>query len=908
MEQQEGFFQELKQIYDIKIPIPKPSVIQQEHPQKFLFYFDLTNTQRYSNEMSKLAINNSKERQWKGGQIFQFQFNNQKREQQSIFCYYFNNLLQDDEQQININNLLRFRMFFQEFIKTQNNIQIKFVFHFLRKNQNDKQFEDLIINCIYQILDGSFEKLSDIICVYNRENEEDMNYCKISSKKIHFNKSKLQDKIDISYIILLDEFLNYFQNKLGVPNWIGFICYKYVQSQVDVVLKEFEKELLQLYKDILLMIEFPVNLNNQIDSNQNVSQYLDKLKTLISDICIILNEQNFYDMALQFKKVIHINREKMIQYLNTIVKENTEFEIYLKINQKDKQPNQVFNQLLQFQFQLHKSDIEILEKLKMYQYNEDVIKKTLFRIKLDINQQFKQFDLYLPQSLAYVKRIIPQQQNINLDKPHVFVFGMARVGKSTFLNIVNDPENIIITQHKKFDVKVKNNKILLSHSNGSQTFQTENLEIGDFIFVDTPGLHDTYYINRGINHFNIFNSITRVSQQIILLMIDGEQLQTTKNDLIDSITIINNMLGKQKDEHLENFIIPVFTKIRNASTIEEIIIKWQTETMKDITDQKQLKILNIIKKALDQENYIKIYQAECYEIHEEVQQLESEIKKLEAQYIDLDEEKVEDRQALKAQIKLKRQKLKDLRQENLFLKKIQNIREDVLEKCQNLLQRREEILQENQDIVLNFEFQLTPELKQHIDKLLPHRTKFYQHHLTIITNNLIATMLFDDSISINDKVSELYKLNNMKIDRISDIPGNLISCEIQNQIKELDCIKNIMKISDETMDPQKVDFKYFLTQCRILFEPITDSASIHHEGTEILYYSWKKLGDIKKIGWLIPTVFVACYLIPAISISAVCELVRKSVFVSDIENEKQEKLKFLKIQKNYETLVKIGSR
>ncbi|CAD8214785.1 unnamed protein product [Paramecium octaurelia] len=906
MEQQEGFFQELKQIYDIKIPIP---AIQQNQIQKFLFYFDLTNTQRYSNEMSKLAINNSKERQWKGGQIFQFQFNNQKREQQSIFCYYFNNLLQDDEQQININNLLRFRIFFQEFIKTQNNIQIKFVFHFLRKNQNDKQFEDLIINCIYQILDGSFEKLSDIICVYNIKNLENMNYCKISSKKIHFNKNYQQQKFDIQFIILLDEFLNYFQNKQGVPNWIGFICQQYVQSQVDVVLKEFEKELLQLYKDILLMIEFPVNLNNEIKSNQNVSQYLDKLKTLISDICIILNEQNFYDMALQFKKVIHINREKMIQYLNTIVQENSQFEIYLKIYSKDKSPNQVFNQLLQFQFQLNESDIEIFEKLKIIYYNEDVLKKTLFQIKLDINQQFKQFDLYLPQSLAYVKRIIPQQQNINLDKPHVFVFGMTRVGKSTFLNIVNDPENIIITQDKKFDVKVKNNKILLSHSNVSQTFQTENLEIGNYIFVDTPGLHDTYDINRGINHFNIFKSITRVSQQIILLMIDGEQLQTTKNDLIDSITIINNMLGKQKDEHLENFIIPVFTKIRNASTMEQIINKWSTETMKDITDQKQLNILNIIKKALDQENYIKIYQADHYEIHEEVQQLQSEIKKLQDQYFD--NESLEDRQALEAQIQLKKQKLKDLSQENLFQKKIQNIREDVLEKCKNLLKRKEKILQENQDIdkSLKFEFQLTPELKYHIDKLLPHRKNFYQQLLNLITHHFIAKMLFDNSMSINDKDSEIFQTLVKKMNILSDIPKQLIIQNIQDQINELNQFNNIIiKFHDEKQDPQTVDFYYFKSQLIVLLKLFTKVTFIYHDLQEFLQYRWKSLDSIKKIGLLIPNICVSVFSVPIMLISAMNQLFIKSIFVTQKEIEKQEKIKLLKVQQNYVALLEKTSK
>ncbi|CAK57537.1 unnamed protein product (macronuclear) [Paramecium tetraurelia] len=663
----------------------------------------------------------------------------------------------------------------------------------------------------------------------------------------------------------------------------------------DLYAIKFEKELLQLYKDILLMIEFPINLNNEIEVNQNVSLYLESLKTFIADICIILSEKDFYKMAEQFKQIIYKNRQKMIQCLNNIVQENTEFEIYLRIKSKDKPHNEVFNQLLQFKFQLHESDIEILEKLKMYQYNEDVIKKTLYMIILDINQQFKQFDLYLPQSLAYVKRIIPQQQNANLDKPYVFVLGMTKVGKSTLLNILNNPENIIITQDKKFDVKQKNNKILLSHKNSSSTFQTENLEIGNFLFVDTPGIRDTYDINRGINHFNIFNSITRVSQQILLLMIDGEQLQTTKNDLIDSITLINNMLGDQNDDkYLENFIIPVFTKIRNASTMEQIIRKWQTETMKDITDQKQLNILKIIKNAIDQENYIKIYSAERYEIHEKVQQLKLEIKSLKDQICEFDIERVDEFMALQACLKTKIQEQKLVDCEGLFQQKIKQIKEDVLRKCENILKMKEKTQLENSDInqSLNFELQLTPELKHHIEKLLPHRNNFYQHLSNLITNNFIAKMLFDGSISINEKFLILYKIKNKKMNTFSDISQYLINQQIQDQINELNHVNNIIsKFDDQNQDPQKVNFENFQFQLKILLNLFREQTStlingiaLCNEKFDLPFTFQKKLNMLYN----------------AIIISKVCEKIFiNSVLVTQKEIQKQATINLLKVQQNY---------
>lgn len=60
-----------------------------------------------------------------------------------------------------------------------------------------------------------------------------------------------------------------------------------------------------------------------------------------------------------------------------------------------------------------------------------------------------------------MNRLIPQNCNINPDEPYLFVIGPTRVGKSTLINILSKPENIVVKENK-FDVKEKNKQILIS--------------------------------------------------------------------------------------------------------------------------------------------------------------------------------------------------------------------------------------------------------------------------------------------------------------------------------------------------------------------------------------------------------------------------------------------------------------
>lgn len=78
------------------------------------------------------------------------------------------------------------------------------------------------------------------------------------------------------------------------------------------------------------------------------------------------------------------------------------------------------------------------------------------------------------------------------------------------MNILSNPQNIIVTKDKKFDVKDKDTKFSISHKNISETFQMEYEEIDNFKFFDCPGLCDTQKKNRFINHFNLFNQISLI--------------------------------------------------------------------------------------------------------------------------------------------------------------------------------------------------------------------------------------------------------------------------------------------------------------------------------------------------------------------------------------------------------------
>ncbi|CAD8083408.1 unnamed protein product [Paramecium primaurelia] len=893
MEQKEEFFEEFIQIQNINIPIPKSAVTKENDIQKILFYIDLTNDKTYSMIFSKLSTQQCLDRHWQGGFLSEFLINNGENKQ-SIFCYYFNKLIEQNEQ-INKQQLFRFRIFLQDFISIQQNYQIKFVFHFRQQQLNQNDFEDYIKKFVYQILEGSFDTLFDIICVYNKQDVQKINYCKISYKKIHFKKTKYCDRIDSKFIDTLDSFLNYFQFQKNDPNIIGYICQKYVQDSVNVVLKVFEKELIQLQKDISLMIEFPVNLNNEIEKNQNVKQYLESLKNIIGEIYFIFKDiYEFDEKAKQIHIVLNKYRNQLVKYLSDIVNENSEFQKYLKLIQKDKSPDDVFNQLLQFKFELVGSDNEILQKFKKYNYNQDSINATLGRVIIDTNFWFKQFNQYLPQSLAYLKRIIiPQNQNINQDKPHVFVLGMTKVGKSTLLNILKNPENIIVKEDKTFYVKEKDNNIVISDSNNSETFVLQNLEIDKFIFVDSPGLRDTSVLNRVINHYNIFNYINKVRQKILLLMIDGEYLIKNKNDLIDSIEAINLMLGKQNNDNgLENVILPVFTKIKNDTTMEKIINKWQSDTMKDIKDQCQLNILNLIKKAIDQGNYFKIYIAENYEIEFQKKQLDLEINTLMQKLFELDEENLEEVKALKAQIKLKKEELSNLQKGN-FLQKIKQIKDNLLRKCDEILKARQ-----NTGQSLKLQFDLTPELCHSLNKLLSHRKQFYQHILNIIYSDFIVKMLYDDTESINDKFKPIWDIYFMQLNKLSDIPQNIITQDIQQYIEQLDTFNKIIsQLDDKNQYLQKDDFQQFKYQIALLlsaFIQVVPSYILMKNDVYNLYQQTKQKAIVT-----IPLILITSIYIPFILISGTNDIFTNHLFVSEIEKVKLEKLNLLQIQQEF---------
>ncbi|CAD8202985.1 unnamed protein product [Paramecium octaurelia] len=310
------------------------------------------------------------------------------------------------------------------------------------------------------------------------------------------------------------------------------------------------------------------------------------------------------------------------------------------------------------------------------------------------------------------------------------------------------------------------------------------------------------------------------------------------------------------------------------------------------------KILNIIKKALDQENYIKIYQANHYEIHEEIKLLEQEIKDLKEQILLLSKKREVCTDQFE-QLEQKEKELQDLNKQRLLSKKITQIKEDVLGKCKIILERKKNALQGKSDLNQKNKLNLSEEENQLLYKILEHRDKFYKHLLNNITNEFIAQMLFDNSMSINDKVSLLYKIDNVNLERIQDIPEELMSQKTQDQIYKLDRFNNNIKEHDENKDPTKVDFKEFKKKFTFICAAFTNEASIHHELQEFLTYKWKQIDQFYKIPLSIPNILITipCALIMAISAGS--ELFKKSLFVQKMEKEKQEKLIQAQIQQKY---------
>ncbi|CAD8126608.1 unnamed protein product [Paramecium sonneborni] len=184
------------------------------------------------------------------------------------------------------------------------------------------------------------------------------------------------------------------------------------------------------------MIDLTVNLNNEKDSNENVSQYLQSLNTIICDMHILFQQFRKLD---QLQEVLIKYRQKIREYLINIVKENTQLEVYLQ--------------------SIHEGQSHI----EKYNFNQDCINENNI-LSIDKTQILYQYPFLFSVKLSIDKENNSSKLKLKLRQTLYFYFGMTRVGKSMIkclikqkiqlflINIskLNNPENIIIILDNKY--------------------------------------------------------------------------------------------------------------------------------------------------------------------------------------------------------------------------------------------------------------------------------------------------------------------------------------------------------------------------------------------------------------------------------------------------------------------------
>ncbi|CAD8124261.1 unnamed protein product [Paramecium sonneborni] len=595
----------LKYIYDKQIPLPDKIL----EKQTILFYFNLTENNQIQEQLKQLV---TEEESWING--FTGSLNTESKNKNKV--YYFYNLIikQNNNLDINIKELIRIRLFLQKYISLFKTCHFKLIFHMDIQENDETQLKEKILIKAYNLLDGFRLEISYLIILNSQNNFQYINIIsmisdsKINSSKIDFLESlKKIDQTMFSKINDIDEY-NFFFKKEHIT--IGFKSQQYIQEQINVILKSFNTQLQYLQNNLQQLQEYPIDSQNE-NKNQNVKDYDKNLKLLIKEMRqVFKGNPIFLNLVDLIPQILNKYKDMIIDKFKQIFETNRYLQDYLNSNEKGLM--QIMENF-QFEFRLNECDKEIMIYFSGY-YDEDELQQTIFNIQYKIEYWYKYFDEHNLQSLTIIRRLL-KDANIfkEFNETIVFVVGLTKVGKSTFINILDNPENIIVTKDRKFDVNNQNNQFKISHENNSETQKLEYKKINDYILVDTPGIFDTNEDNRIYNLINIFKSIKTSKKFIIVVLIDGEKLLESKNDLITTIQNIGSMLPDEIIySALNSIILPVFTKLKNKSTLEEIKKNWQSQTMQFINNDKLQKFLKSIKEQIDNGDYLQIYDVQFY--------------------------------------------------------------------------------------------------------------------------------------------------------------------------------------------------------------------------------------------------------------------------------------------------------
>ncbi|CAD8098817.1 unnamed protein product [Paramecium primaurelia] len=763
-------FKELEEIRQFQ---KKRSLEIKKNKDLCLFYFNLTEGQNCQIDL-KEYIKPKIIDEWKDG------FIGEVKDTQIIV--YFQNLMQNNDKQskgLNYCELSKIKLFMKSFLQQNNFKKLNFIVQF-NNEENQEILQKKIKHRIFQLFEGFFEgyqKQKDIFvfCLldkqqkdYDHQNECQENNSNTKEGYIYSLNEKekpSQPKQIYSSQITIEYFNNISENKINViqMDWyfkqIGFSCI----SQKLCFINSHNLFAYQTNK-LKNLLELQINLNEEAKQYQKIQEYLNYLKQLIQKIKGYINVKNLN--LIYFKQLCSYLQDITRFYLKILEENLNQIKDIPTISWKiEKYLSEQKNNILNFNVDFTDNDMNLLDYFKEY-YTFDYLKEIIKLQEKSLIFWFEHFESPIPQRLSYINNLIGNQNDQNnQNRLNVLVLGNTRVGKSTLLNILHNPNNMKLIQLRSgrycFDVIDNDNMFEISHGNNSKTFSIKELQINtgksDLIFIDTPGFNDTQVEKRLINQIQMFQRINKSKQFVTLFLIDGDVLEQDKTKLLDSIEHFYLFFDNQLNmKQLEQILIPVFTKV-NEAIMGEIKNKWESSTMQKCNSKQEKEFLRVIKNKIDNNQYITLFKAEKYFISS-LEQLKKDKqaiidKMMKEEHNEVSQKEMQDKyQKITLQIQnleVNQQKI----QYQIINSDINKIRDQIFSQCQVLYDQQRELNEE-----FNFQLKLTPSMENSLNIVLKHFSQINNYIDELISYIIINQILFKQNNSFEQIQNSLQKV------------------------------------------------------------------------------------------------------------------------------------------------------
>ncbi|CAD8066618.1 unnamed protein product [Paramecium primaurelia] len=478
--------------------------------------------------------------------------------------YSLNRCSQEDEKIKLFFSKINLEQIFINFKKSEIHVVINY-----QKLQGNSEEEKLKIIIDYEFLNfGRIILKKEKISLINQYGKNQFSYTYLITLKSQNNLNFIeieQQKI-LRNIFKKNEFL-YFQI-LKHPIQFNYGEMSSEIMKVQEQLFEFVNNKIEQFQIQLLNLQQIPKLTDFFELQQSLGNYLKQLNEILS----LYKKPKF---SLVWKIVYKINHLNM----------NIGSSINIQLKNLNKQHLEQFLKMKRCTFedlfikmQLLESNHlklidEFLRKYHQYQY-DDVLLVSLqnFAINVDFwNSYFKDFlESKLSQLNMISKNLQPQPQQ-DIEKG-VFFFGKSKVGKSTILNLIQNPQ--ILTIKKEFSEQCyvvkdgQQSQFNIGHGFMSETQMIQGTQIDDVWYFDCPGFDDNISEYTRIAHrINLYNYLKKTKKVIGFLVIDGsikdaQVIKDTINPLYELIKDKNQLL---KEHH--KWLSLILVKINKSSRI-----------------------------------------------------------------------------------------------------------------------------------------------------------------------------------------------------------------------------------------------------------------------------------------------------------------------------------------------------